>query len=106
MKETSKGAISLRAQTYVIICTIIMNRSYSLVPFCSKFISNKRVLRKVGVRIFEVLLYLKKRINFSCIIFIFILLRTCTIQVKPNGISLSYQLDQSISVYFSVLLIF
>ena len=36
-----------------------MNRSYTLNSVCPKFISNKQVFRKIGVRIFEVLLYTK-----------------------------------------------
>ena len=35
-----------------------MNRSYSLNSVCPKFISNLRVFRKIGVRKFEVLMYL------------------------------------------------
>ena len=36
-----------------------MNRSYTLNSVCPKIISNKPVFRKIGVRIFEVLLYTK-----------------------------------------------
>ena len=39
-----------------------MNRSYPLNPVCPKFILNKRVYRKIAIRLFEVLLYLKKNI--------------------------------------------
>ena len=36
-----------------------MNRSYTLNSVCTKFISNEPVFRKIGVQIFEVLLYIK-----------------------------------------------
>ena len=36
-----------------------MNRSYTLNSVCPKIISNQPVFRKIGVRIFEVLLYTK-----------------------------------------------
>ena len=51
VKKTSQLDVSFYApKTYVIKD---MNRSCSLNPVCPKFISNWRVFRKIGVRIFE-----------------------------------------------------
>ena len=47
LKETSQGDVSFTHPKHMI----------SLKPLCPKFISNKRVFRKIGIRIFEVKVY-------------------------------------------------
>ena len=67
------NSLCTRVLDYLMLCLLVLpyyslrslievylnlNKSYSLNPVCPKFISNKRVFRKIEVRIFELSLYI------------------------------------------------
>ena len=103
VKEMSQGDISLTHPKHMLLKLLkqIMNRSFSLNPVCLKFISKKRVFRKITVRDFPGLTVIRAsscdfgtyhtcaKVSYKCL--------WCRIQQKKSSKCSSLPLSQAFS---------